>query len=415
MCNSASTRYGSVWRPCERASRLKCWYDSPYQLEEVAGTSSAHGLQLSSLHSQTRITSAPPSRAGPSSRKVTPLASPAVTPAAPLPDPIAPPPVVVELPVPPQTEARQTRSSPRQQLVDEPSAKAKGKQRAVEPEPPFVVAIDEPEPAPVAAALMLPALSADVSLISDSAASSPLSSAAASPELDTGAFVPPTPDQTNGVAPSSKSSVTGRGKKGRFTSGSGPAGSSSKSKKRRAEKRPRTDADREKDRIRSQQRRQAAQQQQQQQAALPPSRLATPDPGGDRVSTRSSRGLPPNSVPANAGVVALPTDRGPTTDLALVPATGLSQLIGGKLHVCDRCFKYMVHSEAYVAHRRQCTIATPPGRKVYQRGARTIWEVDGASAKVCERVEVPRLTGCSCGVRIWPCSARCVDRLISLR
>ena len=25
----------------------------------------------------------------------------------------------------------------------------------------------------------------------------------------------------------------------------------------------------------------------------------------------------------------------------------------------------------------------PPGRKVYQRGAHTIWEVDGAKEKVC--------------------------------
>ena len=159
----------------------QCWYDSPYQLEEVAGTTSAHGLQLSSLHSQTRPASAPPSRAGPSSRKATPLPSPAVTPAAPLPDPIPPPPVV-ELPVPPQTETRQTRSSPRQQVVVEPSAKAKGKQRAVDPDPPFVVEI--PAPAPHRAELMAPTLSADVSLVSDSAASSPLSSAAASPEAN---------------------------------------------------------------------------------------------------------------------------------------------------------------------------------------------------------------------------------------
>jgi hypothetical protein len=35
--------------------------------------------------------------------------------------------------------------------------------------------------------------------------------------------------------------------------------------------------------------------------------------------------------------------------------------------------------------QRKCTRRHPPGRKVYQRGAHTIWEVDGAKEKV--RVE----------------------------
>ena len=32
--------------------------------------------------------------------------------------------------------------------------------------------------------------------------------------------------------------------------------------------------------------------------------------------------------------------------------------------------------------QRRCTRKHPPGRKVYQRGAHTIWEVDGAKEKV---------------------------------
>ena len=32
--------------------------------------------------------------------------------------------------------------------------------------------------------------------------------------------------------------------------------------------------------------------------------------------------------------------------------------------------------------QRKCTRKHPPGRKVYQRGAHTIWEVDGAKEKV---------------------------------
>src|SRR6266404_9950997 len=32
--------------------------------------------------------------------------------------------------------------------------------------------------------------------------------------------------------------------------------------------------------------------------------------------------------------------------------------------------------------QRKCTLKHPPGRKVYQRGAHTIWEVDGSKEKV---------------------------------
>lgn len=32
--------------------------------------------------------------------------------------------------------------------------------------------------------------------------------------------------------------------------------------------------------------------------------------------------------------------------------------------------------------KKTCTYTHPPGRKVYQRGAHIIWEVDGAEAKV---------------------------------
>lgn len=84
-----------------------------------------------------------------------------------------------------------------------------------------------------------------------------------------------------------------------------------------------------------------------------------------------------------------------------------------RLLVCDRCFKYMALPAAYLAHQvrdsetRSCTasrrwgadpawiggslvqkvcqVMKPPGRRVYQRGATSIWEVDGASAKVRRR------------------------------
>ncbi|GAA5911755.1 hypothetical protein JCM5296_001313 [Sporobolomyces johnsonii] len=53
-----------------------------------------------------------------------------------------------------------------------------------------------------------------------------------------------------------------------------------------------------------------------------------------------------------------------------------------RLLVCDRCFKYMMLPAAYKAHQKECNVSQPPGRRVYQRGATSIWEVDGATAKL---------------------------------
>lgn len=36
----------------------------------------------------------------------------------------------------------------------------------------------------------------------------------------------------------------------------------------------------------------------------------------------------------------------------------------------------------YHAHRKTCSYTHPPGRRVYQRGAHILWEVDGATAKL---------------------------------
>ncbi|CEQ42544.1 SPOSA6832_04360, partial [Sporobolomyces salmonicolor] len=75
-----------------------------------------------------------------------------------------------------------------------------------------------------------------------------------------------------------------------------------------------------------------------------------------------------------------------------------------RLLVCDRCFKYMMLPAAYKAHQvrrapiaeletdptdsilslpqKECHLSQPPGRRVYQRGATSIWEVDGANSKL---------------------------------
>ncbi|CAK5274212.1 unnamed protein product [Mycena citricolor] len=50
------------------------------------------------------------------------------------------------------------------------------------------------------------------------------------------------------------------------------------------------------------------------------------------------------------------------------------------LWVCQYCFKYMTDVALYEKHK--CNLKHPPGRKVYARGAHTIWEVDGAVHKL---------------------------------
>ncbi|GJE92006.1 acyl-CoA N-acyltransferase [Phanerochaete sordida] len=59
------------------------------------------------------------------------------------------------------------------------------------------------------------------------------------------------------------------------------------------------------------------------------------------------------------------------------------------LWVCDRCFKYMTEGAVWEGHCRKCTRTHPPGRKVYQRGAHIIWEVDGAKEKLyCQNLSL---------------------------
>ncbi|GAA5942451.1 uncharacterized protein JCM15063_006253 [Sporobolomyces koalae] len=53
-----------------------------------------------------------------------------------------------------------------------------------------------------------------------------------------------------------------------------------------------------------------------------------------------------------------------------------------QLWICDRCFKYMADLQGWKVHQKECEMTHPPGRRVYQRGATSIWEVDGATAKL---------------------------------
>ncbi|OAX40490.1 acyl-CoA N-acyltransferase [Rhizopogon vinicolor AM-OR11-026] len=81
---------------------------------------------------------------------------------------------------------------------------------------------------------------------------------------------------------------------------------------------------------------------------------------------------------------------GRTSDL-LAGGLTRSHLSGEKsiLWVCDRCFKYMAEGAAWEMHIKHCDRRHPPGRKVYQRGAHIIWEVDGAKDKLyCQNLSL---------------------------
>ncbi|THV01281.1 acyl-CoA N-acyltransferase [Dendrothele bispora CBS 962.96] len=59
------------------------------------------------------------------------------------------------------------------------------------------------------------------------------------------------------------------------------------------------------------------------------------------------------------------------------------------LWVCDMCFKYMTDNTSWELHKKSCQVEHPPGNKVYQRGAHTIWEVDGSKAKLyCQNLSL---------------------------
>ncbi|KXN86154.1 putative MYST-like histone acetyltransferase 1 [Leucoagaricus sp. SymC.cos] len=95
--------------------------------------------------------------------------------------------------------------------------------------------------------------------------------------------------------------------------------------------------------------------------------------------------------PKIAGVArATARSHGRTSDLL---AGGLHRYTNdghrADLYVCDLCFKYMAEPSSWEAHKKGCTLKYPPGRKVYERGPRAIWEVDGAQQKLyCQNLSL---------------------------
>ncbi|PFH48225.1 hypothetical protein AMATHDRAFT_6029 [Amanita thiersii Skay4041] len=120
---------------------------------------------------------------------------------------------------------------------------------------------------------------------------------------------------------------------------------------------------------------------------------SSPFPASSSNSSPVKRGAAPGPGPKTAGP-SRPTPRshGRTSDL-LAGSLGRQNLGPdgelANLWVCDMCFKYMVDGSNWEMHKKQCTLKRPPGHKVYQRGAHTVWEVDGAKEKLyCQNLSL---------------------------
>ncbi|KAH9939012.1 acyl-CoA N-acyltransferase [Epithele typhae] len=109
----------------------------------------------------------------------------------------------------------------------------------------------------------------------------------------------------------------------------------------------------------------------------------------DETAAPSARG---QSSSVRGSGVARPAQpaHGRTSDLFVGGATRSSGLgHNATLWVCDRCFKYMADGISWELHIKKCARRSPPGRKVYQRGAHIIWEVDGAKEKLyCQNLSL---------------------------
>ncbi|KAK7688061.1 hypothetical protein QCA50_008431 [Cerrena zonata] len=110
----------------------------------------------------------------------------------------------------------------------------------------------------------------------------------------------------------------------------------------------------------------------------------------EQVSTPSGS-HPGTSTPRIPGVARSSLrSHGRTSDI-LAGGLGRSHGAGEKsmLWVCDKCFKYMAEGASWELHVKRCSRRHPPGRKVYQRGAHAIWEVDGAKDKLyCQNLSL---------------------------
>lgn len=53
-----------------------------------------------------------------------------------------------------------------------------------------------------------------------------------------------------------------------------------------------------------------------------------------------------------------------------------------KMYICEYCLKYMKKQRTLVNHSLQCHMRSPPGRKIYDDGSLTMFEIDGRDHKL---------------------------------
>ncbi|KAH8822395.1 acyl-CoA N-acyltransferase [Flagelloscypha sp. PMI_526] len=97
----------------------------------------------------------------------------------------------------------------------------------------------------------------------------------------------------------------------------------------------------------------------------------------DTAKSKSTRG-------ARSAGLSRKHGGGLTADLFKNSATNGSSGELPSLWVCHRCLTYTDYTEVdqQEMHITRCSRKHPPGKKVYERGTQTIWEVDGAHNKV---------------------------------
>ncbi|QRV95579.1 histone acetyltransferase SAS3 [Ceratobasidium sp. AG-Ba] len=101
------------------------------------------------------------------------------------------------------------------------------------------------------------------------------------------------------------------------------------------------------------------------------------------------RATPDGSADTAAPAVALSANTATPASTNITSAAVGAGSGDATLWVCDRCFKYMREGTAWELHKKTCKIVHPPGRKVYQRGAHTIWEVDGQAERLyCQNLSL---------------------------
>lgn len=110
-------------------------------------------------------------------------------------------------------------------------------------------------------------------------------------------------------------------------------------------------------------------------------------PESRNFSPATSSSTRESSLSRPGGALSTSVEKAPALQVLEVEAP----LVGRKeshlppakaMWVCDGCFKYMKTYGGYTIHKKDCKQTHPPGRKVYQRGAHIIWEVDGLREKV---------------------------------